>query len=210
MVLREISTKPDGDCNVLLVAPHGAPGDDDNTEILTCLLAEKDGLNCFAVVNNRKYNRKTNSEKYEFWQDLNDKDVAPTRHDFWDRLLECKDLIIQNYAKPPLILFIHGIGNDNVDEYLEGGDFALGAGYEGDYDPDTATASEGLVTKLRDALTKKFGLAKDGVKDYGAKRSVPVLFREKFPNEKIEAIQLEIRCRDYRDSIQKSANWSMA
>jgi hypothetical protein len=113
------------------------------------------------------------------------------------------ELILRTYVKPPLILFIHGIGNLSADENLgEDVDFALGAGYDGRYNPDTATASEGLITKLRDALTNRFRQAKDGVKNYGARGRVPVLFREKFPNHKIEAIQLEIRCRGYRDSVE--------
>ena len=38
-----------GTRNIILVAPHGVPGDDDNTAELTRLLAEK--LGCHAVIN---------------------------------------------------------------------------------------------------------------------------------------------------------------
>jgi N6-adenosine-specific RNA methylase IME4 len=212
MVLGQISPKYEGDCSVLLVAPHGFPGDDDNTEILACFLAEK--LNSYAVVNNRKYDRKTNSDDNEFWQDLNVPSEAVECDDFWGPLMECTEQILQNYTKPPLILFIHGIGNDNADEYLgKEVDFALGAGYEGSYNAETATASGKLITKLRDAITKKFRKARDGVPGYGATGKVPILFRKgvqnekvsfrkRFPDAQVEAIQLEIRCRGYRDSIE--------
>ncbi|MGO9571750.1 MAG: DUF5131 family protein [Desulfomonilaceae bacterium] len=203
MIPKEISPRDEGSCNVLLVAPHGFPGDDDNVEILTCLLAENEKLDCFAVVNNRKYNRNDSTGKYPHTEDLNDPQKAPMCIDFWRPLVDRTKHIIGWYTKPPLVLFIHGIGNLNAKNSPLGekGVFILGAGYEGAYSPATATASEKLIVKLRDALTAKIGLALDGVPGYGAASRVPGGLKKQLSKYPIEAIQLEIRCKGYRDTF---------
>lgn len=94
MVLGEISPRPEGNCNVLLVVPGGFPGNDDNAEILTCLLAE--ALDCFAVVNNRKYNPLA-PRPFPYTADLNDKDEALGCRDFRRPLLDRTHLITDVY-----------------------------------------------------------------------------------------------------------------
>ncbi len=97
MVLNEIAVKDEGTCNVLVVAQHGFPGDDDNVEILAALLAEK--LECYAVVNNRKYNRKAAQGTYPYTADLNIPAQARQCSDFWVPLTDRMKHIIRTYPK---------------------------------------------------------------------------------------------------------------
>lgn len=208
MNLGEISVRDEGESNVLIVAPHGYPGDDDNTEILAALLAEE--LDCFAVVNNRKYNRQAPSGSYRFTEDLNDVDQAPKCLDFWDPLVDRLRHIVRHYPKFPLVLFLHGMSDANADEYVgKNFDFAIGVGCVGDHDPETATASKGLVRSLRQLLSDTIGKAKDGVERYAATNRVPTILRRQVANRDVEAVQLEIRFtgyRDTRDNLEELAN----
>jgi protein gp37/ParB-like chromosome segregation protein Spo0J len=199
MVLGEISPRPEASCNGLLVAPGGYRGNDDNTEILACLLAEE--LDCFAVVNNQKYNPLAKLP-FAHRADLNDKDEAFTCRDFRKPLLDRTHHITEWYTKPPLVLVVTGMGDLHAEGALGSeGVFALGAGYEGSYDAETATASLGLINALRKALTEEIGPAKDGVTGYDASDGLVSGLKNELKNEKIEAVQIAIRCMGYRDSL---------
>ena len=199
MVPREISTRPEASCNVLLVAPCGYPGNDDNSEILTYLLAKE--LDCFAVVNNRKYDTRGTAPSAPR-ADLNDKDEWWHYRDFRRPLLDRTQHIMEWYTKPPLVLVVTGMGDLYAEMSLGSeGVFALGAGYTGSYDAETATASSGLMNDLRNALTEKIGPAMDGVAGYDASDGLIVGLKSKFEKQKIEALQIAIRCLDYRDSL---------
>jgi N6-adenosine-specific RNA methylase IME4 len=200
MIPGEISVNDDGTHNILLVCQHGAPGDDDNTEILTALLAKE--LECFAVVNNRKYNRNEEKSPQTYPQDLNIPEQArsPQCKDFWDPLIDRLKHIIRWYTKPPLVLFIHGMGDDYADEYVgEAYNVALGLGQIGDYDPKTATMSEKLFKSFKKLLTKKLGPTKEGVERYAAVGRVPPVLKDEVPGHAVEAVQVEIRYTGFRD-----------
>src|SRR5208283_5008353 len=89
MIHKEVSVRDSGTCNVLVVAPHGFPGNDDNTEILAYHLAQK--LEAYAVVNNRKYKRPGEqwaNDEPGFVADLNNPDdVQEFAPDFFEKLM---------------------------------------------------------------------------------------------------------------------------
>ena len=207
MNLGEISVRDEGESNVLIVAPHGYPGDDDNTEILAALLAEE--LDCFAVVNNRKYNRQAPSGSYRFTEDLNDVDQAPICPDFWDPLVDRLRHIVRHYPKFPLVLFLHGMSDANADEYVgKNFDFAIGVGCVGKHDPLTASASRKLLYSLKKLLSESIGKAQHGVERYAARNRVPTILTYQINERGVEAVQLEIRYtgyRDTRDNLEKLA-----
>ncbi len=201
----EISVRDEGTLNVLLVAPHGYPGNDDNTEILAALLADQ--LDCFAVVNNRKYDRYASKDHTPNAGDLNDPNQLDTCPDFREPLIDRLRHIILNYTKPPVVLFLHGMRDDYAGGDLKKEDvFAVGAGYAGKYDSDRAFASQELVNTLVALLTEKIGTAKDGIAKYSGENKVPGILRRKYTNGyAVEAIQLEIRCEGFRDSRENLA-----
>jgi hypothetical protein len=107
-----------GNCNVLLIAPHGHPEDDTNTGKLARELASR--LNCYAVIN----------EKYRKWRDAGLKGPDPENYavdlycwaeankfvktkGFIDTIEQFKKEILRT-GNPALILHIHGIKDKNM------------------------------------------------------------------------------------------------
>jgi N6-adenosine-specific RNA methylase IME4 len=208
MTPKDIAIKDEGTCNVLVVAQHGYPGDDDNVEILAALLAKK--LECFAVVNNRMYNRKAPKGSYPYTEDLNLPEEARQCEKFWGPLIDRIKHIIRFYPKPPLVLFIHGMSDDNAkSEVGEGACVAMGLGYVGEYDPKTATLSKAPFSQLKALLNKDVGLTEDGIERYAATGRVPTVLKNEAPRGyEVEAVQLEIRYtgfRDTRPNLEKAA-----
>jgi len=107
-----------GNCNILVIAPHGNSNDDTGTYQLARQLA--DNLDCYAVVND-KYRKPENvkaSEKYEvkYQIDLNYcpeiEKSAGAMKDFIGPIKEFKKQILKKYDSL-FILHIHGIGDTN-------------------------------------------------------------------------------------------------
>jgi hypothetical protein len=219
-----------GTCNVLVVAPHGYPGNDRNTELLSYHLAE--ALDSYAVINSGKYRRPDNSEKPDPEKrvlDLNKPEQAGmARSDYLDPMLDLVNEMRRVYSKPPIVILVHGMMNKTAAEKvgLHTGDpaavFALGAGYAADYqrthppipdaytecyDAGTATASIEFVAGMLKALRTNLGPGGDGVPGFGAVKSLPIIFKKEcdFP---VEAVQLELKWTGFRDTSENIVNAS--
>lgn len=108
-----------GNCNVLLVAPHGHPDDDTNTAKLARKLA--DLLDCYAVIN-EKYQKPSNagytkSNLRGYAIDLNNwreaKKLKKTKSEFFDIIKNFKQAILKT-GNPALLVHVHGIKNKNL------------------------------------------------------------------------------------------------
>ena len=105
-----------GNCNILVIAPHGHKEDDENTYQLARSLADQ--LDCYAVVN-QKY-RKPDGKTVSLKNSLVDLNIwkqaegfTKTLNEFLVPIQKAKDEIIAKY-KSVFILHIHGIRNSNI------------------------------------------------------------------------------------------------
>jgi len=107
-----------GNCNLLLIAPHGRPEDDTDTGKLTRELAEL--LDCYAVINEKYIKTSTanvpNAQPEAFIADLYkfaDANLPAIKSLFLDHINHFKSEIIHKY-KSLFILHIHGIKTKNT------------------------------------------------------------------------------------------------
>lgn len=108
---------------ILLIAPHGASGDDEKTAELTEKLAEK--LDCYAVIN-RGFER---ADKVDYFNDKADcnnvnhlqEDVI--REEFLESVQKCVGRI-HNEAMEANIFLIHGMANPKTEKF----DMVIGYG----------------------------------------------------------------------------------
>jgi len=117
MVPETISGRNDSSCNVLVIVPYGYPGEDDNVELLGGLLAEE--LDCYAVINNREYHRKSSKQPLGKKGDLG-------RLSFFDQTPEFKDpieealLSLTKTVNPAIVIFLHAMEDRLADEFQDG------------------------------------------------------------------------------------------
>jgi hypothetical protein len=202
MKLREVSVRDSGTCNVLVVAPHGFPGNDDNTEILAYRLAQK--LEAYAVVNNRKYKRpgeRWANDEPGFVADLNSpEDVQKSAPDFFEKLMVKVDDLCKKYKKA-IVVFIHGMGDDKAGQKSRATKCDIGVGYSGsEHDPAKAFASKDFVKDLRAGL-KANGMWPAPVgRWFTGSGTMAAYFRGRKGYENVEAVQLEFRYEGLRES----------
>jgi DNA repair photolyase len=113
-----------GNCNILVIAPHGHPRDDVGTYKLARKIANE--MDCYAVVN-EKYRKPENIKAWESPSpdhvvDLNlsaeIKKSPGAVTDFHDPIINFKQQILKKYGSL-LILHVHGIGNENRKKVAE-------------------------------------------------------------------------------------------
>jgi N6-adenosine-specific RNA methylase IME4 len=199
---REVSVRDSASSNVLVIAPHGFPGNDDNTEILAYHLAQK--LESHAVINNRKYKRpgkKWANDEPGFVADLNNpSDVEKFAPDFLEKLMGKVDHLCKNYQKAMLV-FIHGMDDDETDKEFPNMMCDVGVGYSGSkHDPAKAFATKDFVEDLLDKLQKnKVWPAHVGARFTGS-GTMAAYFHNHPGYEKVESVQLELRCENVRET----------
>jgi hypothetical protein len=153
MQLGRINVYAACDSPLLIVAPHGHPQDDLNTELLAWALVKE--TRAAAVINNRKYCKPKNSQlgihevvienprepnprimavrqasalKCGITVDLNKwPDARRAAPDFFYPLMILSEF--RNAHSEKLAIFIHGIADNNA-HGLRNPDFVVGAGYE--------------------------------------------------------------------------------
>ncbi|MGB6068196.1 MAG: DUF5131 family protein [Desulfomonilaceae bacterium] len=195
------------DSNVIVVVPHGYPGDDENAEILGYHLSKNGRFS--AVINNRKYRRpKTDrlgipTEKPDLKKriiDLNDPEQAQMcKQDYLTPIFTILQKLLSETEGPVYVIFLHGMGDDNADRH-GAGDICVGKGFTGAYDPKKASASERFLILLIRELERRFrDLATHDVPRYSGESKMARWLREKY-GERIQAVQIEIRCTGYRDT----------
>ena len=200
-----------GTCNVTLVALQGFPGDGDNTEILTLYLARRLAANY--VINNRKYKRPGNPKGYGIEADLSDPQVlqniddegTPPKprfiHKTFREFLSLSDGMQtcgSDEVATPIMILITGMDDKKADRRTEGLAFAIGCGFTGEYQPETATASEEFLHELVQGL-EKIGSAQIGGTDLLSMQAVLKSVKETSSN--VNAVELAVRCFGYRDSV---------
>jgi Predicted transcriptional regulators len=205
-----------GNCNILLIAPHGRAKNDKKTYEITRLAADQ--LDCYAFVTKiyRKPLKKKGSDerqppdKSKKWINLNRMDQVQEHlvSEFEKPLLNTVDEIIKEYGNA-LVVWIHGIKDKNLTPNTEGNipgmDVLIGVGQG---NPDKLTAKMGTVDKLIAALQSnsvkpiKAALARSGSNYCGQDENNMnqyFLFKE-YSLDKVESIQIEIRDIGFRDN----------
>jgi hypothetical protein len=194
-----------GSSNACIIAPHGFPGDDDNTDYLAYFLAKE--LDAPYLINNKKFYKPGKAHQSGIAADLNKPwhDDEHTRN-FLATVKEVLRDVRTRCQGPPLVITIHGMSDANARSY-GAGDFCIGAGYtaserEKAYDGSgTATASREVVEALLEGLKALGFTATDGIPQYSAKSSIPAFLKQ---NEgeigPVNAVQMEIRYEGFRDT----------
>lgn len=105
--------------NILIVAPHGVDGDDDNTGEIVRLAADK--LQCSAVIN-EVYRKPKEGEvpdeksKILNLNRLNQIKGTAAEKDFLKPIVEISTGLTNAHGKA-IVVWVHGIGDDSVKEY---------------------------------------------------------------------------------------------
>lgn len=203
---RELKIYRNGSSNVLVVAPHGFPGDDDHTDYLAYFLAKE--LDASYLINNKAFHKPGKEHPMGEPANLNQpwSSNAHTRR-FVALLLEMTVEVASRSKAPPLVLCIHGMSDANA-RRLHAGDFCIGAGYtieerEKALAPGGwATASREVIQGILDGLSRRGYRATDGVRQYCAKRAIPGYLKsmEKSIGPS-EAVQIEVRYLGLRDPL---------
>jgi hypothetical protein len=202
----------DGLSNVLVVAPHGFPGDDDHTDYLAFFLAKE--LRAFYLINNKAFYKPGRNHSFGKPANLNRPwSSNPHTRRFVGLILEMVSVIGSRGAHVPIVLCIHGMSDVNARKF-SAGDFCLGAGYTREEKENAfreggpATASLGLIEGILQGLRRMGYKATDGIPPYCGKRAIPGYLKAMEPVVgRTEAVQVEIRYLGFRDphNIVKTA-----
>jgi hypothetical protein len=192
-----------GKSNVLIVAPHGFPGDDDNTDYLAYLVSHEIGGSY--LINNKRNRKPNNPSSMGSPADLNDPNQdSPDTKEFLKRLITAVRALRQKGKETPLVITIHGLGDRNADAH--GMDFCLGAGFEEKdivsafREGGRATAAKELVESFCANLEKEGYRARVGVRGYAAINAIPSFLRDKRGEiGPVDSLQLEIRFTGLRE-----------
>ena len=217
----------EGNCKVLLIAPHGHSSDDIGTYQLARQIADE--LDCYAVVNKkyRKPGKLKPGEKYEekYLIDLN---ILPeiekskeAMTNFIGPIEEFREQILKKYDSL-FLLHIHGIGNPNrkkVAELLQEfkdnpEDLHLLIGHGQHHDKDKTLITADIEKLVKPLMT---GLYKVGVRSTIAptKAIIDEKGKERWycgndkkrlnqklcePRDKVQSLQLEFKRKGLRDN----------
>lgn len=217
-----------GTNNIILVAPHGYKGDDDNTGQLTRLLAER--LNCYAIIN--EMYRKTSWTVIKGTRvkdpvdlfcnevDLNSAlqiEQAGLEKKWLGTIEKFKEDILTTHSKC-LVFFIHGTKDKNVEKIDDQADVLLGVGRvkpDSEKD-DRPTANDETVNKLIKFLKNEGSITavvaraakkeKDDIENRYAgwdRTNLNQLFtarNKKYTDKRVGSIQLEFKYDGFRDT----------
>ena len=198
MLPGKISVKDLGRCNILLVVPHGFPGDDENVEILGYHLAEQ--LQCYAVINNRKYMKDTNSTRVQgFVADLSIPYYAARAADYITPLVATVESIHQTFEKPPLLLYLGGLdGTPPLNPAPPFCAVQIDGGYGKKYHPKVATASKETIENINSELEKAGFVPWD--KASQAQDTMLGYFRDKL-SYPVECVRIGVPFAGFRDNV---------
>jgi DNA repair photolyase len=215
-----------GNCNILVIAPHGHPMDDAGTYKLARKIADE--LNCYAVVN-EKYRKPQNAglkkpsvrkwaADLNSWPHINK--FRKIRKQFFEPIEKYKDEIIAEHDSL-VILHIHGIGDDNreraaqlLPEFKDNPeDLHLLIGYgqhRTQKDRKTADVNKlvnPMISELHQAEIKSvIAPTKNIIDKNGIKRWYCGNHKKKLnqklcdPKEKVQSLQLEFKDGGFRDN----------
>ncbi|MFC1788365.1 DUF1848 family protein [Thermodesulfobacteriota bacterium] len=196
----------EGLSNILLIAPHGFPGDDDYTDYLTYFLSKE--LNASFLINHNKFRKPKKKRRFGIVADLNrPEDGAKNKHikKFIDKLITAISKVRANSNADPLVIIIHGMSDGTADE--NDLDFCVGAGYESSERKKAfgkngkATASEAIVDRLLAGFRDANYRAKDGITGFTGEKTLPGYLKKNKKKETgpIDIVQIEIRYTGLRE-----------
>jgi len=203
-----------GSTNVILVAPHGYPGDDDNTGQLARLLAEK--LNCNAIIN-EVYRKPKDDEITDFDKkivNLNKLNTYKKNKALYNSFVgPIKDSVKQSVDKhkKAFVFHIHGIDDPNIETVDKELEILLGIGLtDKKKEKNRYTLLKGDVEKLLELLNGvRLNTQTTKHNDYAgwSKHNLNQLFQKDV--EEVSSVQLEIKktgCRDNNNNIKELTN----
>ncbi len=201
---QQLKVFSEGSSNVLVVAPHGFPGDDDHTDYLAYFLAKE--LDASYLINNKAFHKPGRHHNCGRPANLNQPwSSNPDTKRFMQILLEMIKTIAKRSETAPLVLCIHGMSDANA-RRLCAGDFCIGAGYTSEERESAlapgggATASKEVIEGLIEGLCKKGFSATDGIPQYCAKKAIPGYLKFMEPSiGTTHALQVEVRYLGLRD-----------
>jgi hypothetical protein len=189
----------EGKTPILVVAPHGAPGDDVNTDIIAEHIAS--AINAYAVIN-RGWER---AEKVDYFNDKADcnnflhmEDVV--KDEFMEPILRFRSRIQRKHNTVVHMYMIHGMGNDirnktndpNIDMIV-----GYGAGTPASYSCDPWRKDLFCYSMIQAGVNACQGKA-GGMLSGWARNNMNQLFRKHYPDPRVQSMQIEI-VRDLRN-----------
>lgn len=183
-----------GDTPIMIVAPHGVKGDDDNSAIVAEVLAKK--LDAFAMINTKyKRAKQLNAMKNEAnLNSINHCLLEPCRSEFMVPLANNLKYILQdlNYHEAHLF-YIHGVGNHIRKDSKSSLDVVVGygAGNPPSYTCPLAYKDE-FCYRLKEAGFDTYVGGPGGRFSACGDDNLCQYWRKKKPNHNIQSLQLEI------------------
>jgi DNA repair photolyase len=202
---RSLKESLTGTTNLLLVAPHGFPGDDDYTDYLTYFLSKD--LDTSYLINNKKFRKPENRRTFGIPANLN----RPKRKNkhiqmFMDTMIMAISKLRETLKADPLVILIHGMKDQNANKY--GVDFCIGAGdlypqRDKAFVDGRATAAkevvDGLMDGLKNARSNGYRV-RDDITDYSGKETIPGYLKEMEDTiGPVNVVQLEMRYKGLRE-----------
>lgn len=195
-----------GSGNVLLVAPHGVLGDDDNTGTLARKLAEQ--LNCHAIINEvyRKPDKDSGEphdidKKIVNLNDLRQYRKTPLEKQFLGPINDAVNATQKKY-KTTYIFHIHGIDDGKIENNVVSTQVVLGIGLASTKPgKDSLSIPKKIATELETAISKSGITASiTNHPDYTAiaPHNLNQLFQKQVP--KINSVQVEFKKSGIRDT----------
>jgi len=204
---------------VVLVAPHGFPDDDENTGTLAREIAGK--LGSYALINEHyrkpKKNKRDVPDKQRAVLNLNRcNQVEEHLRDEFLRPLQSFVREIGHNHVPALVLWIHGIRDDNIERAVGNGHsmgihVAVGAGQG---IPDRWTARLRTTLALLESLGNNklrpihgaFALRGSDYCGWHPNIMNQYFFKRSYKHTSVESVQLEIKYTGFRDKhVQEAA-----
>lgn len=201
MPKRVIANK--GKIPVIVVAPHGHPDDDLNTDVIAdCIAGE---LRCYSVIN-MGWRRATNAILGEGIANLNNINhcmLAPVRDEFTNPLLEFKKECISKYGRCS-IFYIHGMSNAVRKTAKDKVDLVLGFGQG---EPSSYTCElmfkNAFVTRCREENFNVYQARVGGKFAAWKPENLTQLFKSRYLDSRVNGIQIEI-ANSLRSEIQEA------
>lgn len=203
MPKRVIANK--GKIPVIVVAPHGHPEDDLNTDVITdCIAGE---LRCYSVIN-MGWRRAPRAVLGEGIANLNNIDhcmLDPVRIEFTDPLVEFKKECISKYGRCS-IFYIHGMSNEVRKKAKDRVDLVLGFGQG---EPSSYTCDlmfkNAFVTRCREENFNVYQAKVGGKFAAWKEENLTQFFRKRQLDGRVNGIQIEI-ANSLRSEIQEAVH----
>ena len=191
----------EGKLPIIIVAPHGHNGDDENTGFIAHYI--QSSINAYAVINNG-WQR---SEDVDY--DLDKADCNNVNHchedvvkeEFLDPIIRFKNKILKSYPEV-FIYYIHGMSNRHrtlANDPLLDAVIGYGAGSPNSFSCEP-WRKDLFLHLLNASGMNVYEGSKGGVMSGWARSNMNQLFRKWYPDSQVNSLQIEI-VRDLREGL---------